>query len=44
MGSEFAPILSELVPHLVKVIDRDEGQLEAAEKENVSGQLPNMTV
>lgn len=29
MGEEFAPILPELVPHLVLVIGADEGQLEA---------------
>jgi len=33
MGPEFAPILGELVPHLVKVIDTDEGQLEQADDE-----------
>lgn len=33
MGDEFAPVLGELVPHLVKVIGQDEGQLEEAEDE-----------
>jgi hypothetical protein len=35
MGSDFSPILGELVPHLIKVIDTDEGQLETAEEEKV---------
>ncbi|KAL9183593.1 hypothetical protein ACHAXT_004449 [Thalassiosira profunda] len=33
MGEEFAPVLGELVPHLVTVIGQDEGQLEQAEEE-----------
>ena len=33
MGEEFAPVLGELVPHLVTVISQDEGQFEAAEEE-----------
>jgi len=33
MGEEFAPVLGELVPHLVTVIAQDEGQFEAAEEE-----------
>lgn len=33
MGEEFAPVLGELVPHLVTVISQDEGQLEQAEEE-----------
>lgn len=37
MKEEFAPTLPELVPHLVKVIGTDEGQLQPAEDaENVS--------
>ena len=36
MGEEFAPVLGELVPHLVKVIGEDEGQLEQAEEARVS--------
>lgn len=38
MGEEFAPVLPELVPHLVKVIGADEGIVEKAkeEAENVS--------
>ena len=32
MGEEFAPVLGELVPHLVKVIGQDEGQLEQADE------------
>ena len=32
MGEEFAPVLAELVPHLVKVIEQDEGQLEQADE------------
>jgi hypothetical protein len=39
MGSEFAPILGELVPHLVKVIDTDEGQLEQADEEEQAEQF-----
>lgn len=35
MGSDFSPILGELVPHLIKVIDTDEGQLESTEEEKV---------
>lgn len=35
MEGEFAPVLGELVPHLVKVISQDEGQFEAAEEEQV---------
>jgi hypothetical protein len=31
MKEEFAPALTELVPHLVEVIGTDEGQLEPAE-------------
>jgi len=33
MGDEFAPVLAELVPHLVTVISQDEGQFEQAEEE-----------
>lgn len=33
MGDEFAPVLGELVPHLVTVISQDEGQFEQAEGE-----------
>ena len=33
MGEEFAPVLPELVPHLVKVIGADEGTLEKAKEE-----------
>jgi importin-4 len=36
MGEEFAPVLPDLVPHLVKVISANEGQLEKAEEEAVS--------
>ena len=32
MGDEFAPVLGELVPHLVTVISQDEGQFEASEE------------
>jgi hypothetical protein len=32
MKEEFAPALPDLVPHLLKVIDQDEGQLEQAEE------------
>ena len=35
MGEEFAPVLGELVPHLVTVISQDEGQFEEAEDEQV---------
>jgi hypothetical protein len=35
MGEEFAPVLGELVPHLVTVINQDEGQYEQAEEEEV---------
>jgi hypothetical protein len=31
MGEEFAPVLPELVPHLLQVIGVDEGQVEAIE-------------
>jgi hypothetical protein len=31
MGEEFAPVLPELVPHLIQVIGVDEGQLEAVQ-------------
>jgi len=34
MGTEFAPVLGELVPHLIKVIGTDEGQLEAVRDPN----------
>jgi len=34
MGEEFAPVLTELVPHLVNVIDQEEGQLQKEDKEN----------
>lgn len=33
MGEEFAPVLGELVPHLVTVVGADEGQIEQAEEE-----------
>jgi len=36
MGPDFSPILGELVPHLVKVIATDEGQLETTEEEKES--------
>ena len=38
MGEEFAPVLPELVPHLIKVIGADEGTVEKAQEEaqNVS--------
>lgn len=39
MGEEFAPVLGELVPHLVKVIGADEGQLEQADEEAKGGQF-----
>jgi hypothetical protein len=35
MEGEFAPVLGELVPHLVTVINQDEGQFEQAEEEEV---------
>lgn len=35
MGDEFAPVLGELVPHLVTVISQEEGQFEQAEEEQV---------
>ena len=35
MGNEFAPVLAELVLHLVTVISQDEGQFEQAEEEQV---------
>lgn len=35
MGDEFAPVLGELVPHLVTVISQDEGSFEQAEEEQV---------
>jgi hypothetical protein len=35
MGDEFAPALSELVPHLVSVINQDEGRYEPAEDAQV---------
>eukprot|EP00547_Thalassionema_nitzschioides_P001876 CAMPEP_0194200314 /NCGR_PEP_ID=MMETSP0156-20130528/969_1 /TAXON_ID=33649 /ORGANISM="Thalassionema nitzschioides, Strain L26-B" /LENGTH=1071 /DNA_ID=CAMNT_0038925291 /DNA_START=70 /DNA_END=3285 /DNA_ORIENTATION=- len=34
MGEEFAPVLPELVPHLVKVIGANEGTMEKAAEEN----------
>ena len=39
MGDEFAPVLGELVPHLVTVINQEEGQFENAEEEQVSRAL-----
>jgi HEAT repeat protein len=39
MGEEFAPVLAELVPHLVTVISQDEGQFEQAEEEQVRRRL-----
>ena len=33
MGDEFSPVLAELVPHLVKVIGEDEGQIEQADED-----------
>jgi len=33
MGEEFAPVLPELVPHLIKVIGADEGTVEKAQEE-----------
>ena len=36
MGEEFAPILPELVPHLVKVIGANEGHMERAEEEETN--------
>jgi len=41
MGEEFAPVLPELVPHLVKVIGEDEGQLEQA-VEDKAGQFSGL--
>lgn len=40
MGEEFAPVLPELVPHLVKVIGANEGTMEKAADENVSKVMP----
>jgi hypothetical protein len=40
MGEEFAPVLPDLVPHLVKVIGANEGHMEKAEDENVSISSP----
>ena len=37
MKEEFAPALDELVPHLIKVIDMDEGQIEEAPDANQDG-------
>ena len=39
MGEEFAPVLPDLVPHLVKVIGANEGHMEKADElqQNVSG-------
>jgi hypothetical protein len=39
MGEEFAPVLPDLVPHLVKVIGANEGHMEKADDENVSTAL-----
>jgi len=39
MGEEFAPVLPDLVPHLIKVIEMDEGSLEQAEEQKEAGQL-----
>ncbi len=36
MGGEFAPVLGEPMPHLVTVINQEEGQFENAEEEQVS--------
>ena len=36
MGEEFAPVLNELVPHLVKVVDQQEAMLDKTAAENVS--------
>lgn len=40
MGEEFSPCLPELVPHLLKVIEQDEGTFEALAEEN-KGELGN---
>ena len=37
MKDEFAPVLPELVPHLTKAIDQDEGQVEQAVEEEKVG-------
>ncbi|KAL7465987.1 hypothetical protein ACHAXS_006283 [Conticribra weissflogii] len=39
MENEFAPVLGELVPHLITVIGQDEGQFEQAEDEDKGGQF-----
>lgn len=44
MGEEFAPVLPDLVPHLVKVIGANEGHMEKAEDENVSTLFPSLSV
>jgi len=40
MKEEFAPALDDLVPHLVKVIDQDEGQLEKSD--DAAGQFTGL--
>jgi hypothetical protein len=37
MKEEFAPALNDLVPYLIKVIDQDEGQLEATQRDDEEG-------
>jgi hypothetical protein len=37
MKDEFAPALPELVPHLIRVIEQDEGQLEHADDDDQDG-------
>jgi hypothetical protein len=39
MGEEFAPVLPDLVPHLIKVIGANEGHMEKADDEDVSSEL-----
>ncbi len=39
MGGKFAPVLGELMPHLVTVINQEEGQFKNAEEEQVSRAL-----
>lgn len=41
MGEEFAPVLGELVPHLIDVIKMDEGQFEQAEATGDEGKAFN---
>jgi len=39
MGEEFAPVLPDLVPHLITVIGADEGQVETVEETEKTGQF-----